>query len=81
MLQKGFAKFRKVSQSKFLSPLRSTVSGNAIDKVSDLLFRYRNILQYYRQNTYLFLKRVPKRRLSFLKPSLQESVENRQEGI
>ena len=61
--------------------VRSTVSGNTIDKVSDLLFRYRNIPHSTTGKTpaELFLKRVPKTRLSFLKPSLQESVENRQE--
>ena len=60
---------------------RSTVSGNTIDKVSDLLFRYRNIPHSTTGKipAELFLKRVPKTRLSFLKPSLQESVENRQE--
>ena len=61
--------------------VRSTVSGNTIDKVSDLLFRYRNIPYSTTGKTpaELFLKYVPKTRLSFLKPLLQESVENRQE--
>ena len=61
--------------------VRSTVSGNTIDKVSDLLFRYRNIPHSTTGKTpaELFLKRVRKTRLSFLKPSLQESVENHQE--
>ena len=56
--------------------VRSTVSGNTIDKVSDLLFRYRNIPHITTDKTpaELFLKGV-----SFFKPSLQESVENRQE--
>ena len=61
--------------------VRSTVSGNTIDKVSDLLFRYRNIPYSTtgKRPAELFLKRVPKTRLSFLKPSLQESVEYHQE--
>ena len=61
--------------------VRSTVSGNTIDKVSGLLLRYRNIPHSTTGKTpaELFLKCVPKTRLSFLKPSLQESVENRQE--
>ena len=61
--------------------VRSTVSGNTIDNISDLLFRYRNIPHSTIGKTpaELFLKHVPKTRLSFLKTSLQESVENRQE--
>ena len=53
---------------------RMYVSGNTIDKVSDLLFRYRNIPHSTTGKTpaELFLKRVPKTRLSFFKPSLQE---------
>ena len=52
--------------------VRSTVSGNTIDRVSDLLFRYKNIPHSTTGKTSaeLFLKHVPKTRFKWIKASV-----------